>query len=262
MMRKQIYSFITIGLISLFAAACAPNSEPPPSAAPAANSASVSEAIAKAEQLFRQREDISKLREAVRTLANVRNPDARNFEVEWKFAKYNYFLGIESTDEKESDKAFTDGANAAQIAERLAPDKPDGYFWYGANLGEQADRSPVTVGIKSINEIRSTMKKVIEIQPDYQGASAYDALGQLEMETDMMGGTPEKAIEYLEKGLEIEKNNSYLRLHLAQAYLAVNRKADAKKQLEYILQMKPDPEYALEYKETAADAKKLLETKF
>ncbi|MGI8469415.1 MAG: tetratricopeptide repeat protein [Pyrinomonadaceae bacterium] len=260
-MRKHIYSFITIGLISFFAAACASNSETEKRAAPV-NPALIAENIAKADALFRQREDVGKLREAVQTLANVRNPDARNFEVEWKFAEYNYFLGKQLTDDKESDKAFTNGGQAAQIAERLEPNKPDGYFWYAANLGEQADRSPITVGVKSIDEIRAAMTKVIEIQPDYQGASAYDALGRLELETEMMGGSAEKAVEYLEKGVEIEKDNSYLRLHLAQAYLETNRKADAKKQLEYILQMKPQPDFALEYKETDDEAKKMLETKF
>lgn len=261
-MKKHLYSFITIGLISLFTLSCSHNAAPPPESAAPANPALISEAIAKADALFGQREDVGKLREAVQTLANVRNPDARNFEVEWKYAMYNYFLGKQLTDEKESDKAFTNGAEAAQIARRLAPDKPDGYFWYAANLGEQADRSPITVGIKSIDDIRQAMKKVIEIQPDYQGASAFDALGQLELQTETVGGDPKKAVEYLEKGVEIEKDNSYLRLHLAQAYLETGRKADAKKQLEYILQMKPDSEYAVEYKETAADAKKLLETKF
>ncbi len=261
-MQKHLYSFITIALISLFALSCSQNAAPEEISVAPANPALISESIAKSDALFGQREDVAKLREAVQTLAKVRSPDARNFEVEWKYAMYNYFLGKQLTDDKESDTAFTNGKEAAQIAERLAPDKPDGYFWYAANLGEQSDRSPVTVGIKSINDIRSAMQKVIEIQPDYQGASAYDALGQLELETEVMGGDPKKAVEYLEKGIAVEKDNSYLRLHLAQAYLEVGRKADAKKQLEYILQMQPLPDYALEYKETADEAKKLLETKF
>lgn len=260
-MRKHIYSFITIGLLSIFAVSCASKADTEEAAAPV-NPALVSENIAKADALFEQREDVSKLRESVQTLANVRNPDARNFEIEWRFAEYNYFLAKQLTDDKESDKASTGGANAAQIAQRLAPDKPEGYFWYAANLGEQAKRSPVTVGIKSVDDIRKAMNKVIEIQPDYQGASAYDALGQLELETGLMGGDAKKAVEYLEKGVEIEKDNSYLRLHLAQAYLAVNRKADAKTQLEYLLRMKPQPDFALEYKETDNEARKLLENKF
>ena len=70
----------------------------------------------------------------------------------------------------------------------MEPDKPDGYFWYGANLGELARRSPITVGIKSVADIQQAMNKVIEIDPGYQKASAYDALAQIELQTTMTGG--------------------------------------------------------------------------
>lgn len=260
-MRKHIYSFITICSILFLFNNCA-SENPANDAARAVNPAAVSETIAKADALFRQREDVGKLREAVQMLAAIRNPDARNYELEWKFAKYNYFLGSQTTDEKESAKAFEDGAQAGAIASRIEPNKPDGYFWYGANLGEQADRAPLTKGLSSVGDIREAMQKVIEIQPDYQGASAYDALGQLELATTATTGSASKAVEYLEKGLAIEKGNSFTHLDLANAYFALNRKADAKNQLEFILQMKPQPDYAIEQRETVEQAKKLLATRF
>ncbi len=220
-------------------------------------------AISKADELFKQREDIEKLRDAIKLLGAIRSPNRRNFEIEWKFSKFNYCLGKQSTDEKESENAFETGKQAGRIASRMETAKPDGYFWYGANLGEQARRSPVTVGIKAIDDIRETMNKVIELDPKYQGASAYDALAQVELSTTgMMGGKPEKAVEYLEKALELEKENTYIYLHLAQAYTAVGRKPEARKQLEHLLKMKPNPDYVVEQKETTEKAKKMLETRF
>ena len=106
------------------------------------------------------------------------------------------------------------------------------------------------------------MTKVIEIDPSYQGASAFDALAQIELATRLTGGKSAKAVDYLEKAIEINKQNTYLRLHLAQAYLAENRSADARKQLDYLLKMKPDAEYLPEYEECIKEGKKLLETKF
>ncbi len=264
MMRKHIYSFITIGLIVFLFDSCAKKVETE-ALTPPASAATINDTVVKCDALFAERGDLAKLREAVKSLAAVRNPDQRNYEVEWKFAKYNYFFGKQLGDEKERDKAFEDGAQAGRIASRVEPNKPDGYFWYGANLGEQAKISPVTVGVKSIDDIKEAMNKVIEIDPKYQNASAFDALAQVEMETSGMlglGGKPEKAVEYLEKGLKIEDDNSYLHLHLAEAYLAVGKKDEAKKQLEFILKMKPNPDYLPEYKETVEKAKKLLETKF
>lgn len=262
MQRIIFYRFITIGCLAFGLISCAAKVQTEENVSKT-NPAVLTEAIAKSDELFRQRADTARLREAVQTLGRTRNPDARNYEVEWKFAKYSYFLGRLTDDTKESEKAFEDGIQAGEIASKLQPDKPDGYFWYGANLGEQAQRSPLTSGLKAIDKIRSAMHKVIEIQPDYQNASAYDALAQVELKSGMIGGgTPEKAIEYLEKGLTIDKNNSYLYLHLAEAYLAVDRKADAKKQLEYLLKMQPQPDYLTEYKETADRAQELLKTRF
>jgi tetratricopeptide (TPR) repeat protein len=249
-------------LFSILLVSCAKKAE---TESVAGNSGAIpaGEAVKQAENLFSQREDVSKLREAVRLLASARDIDHRNYEIEWQYARLNYFLGKQTTDEKESEKAFEDGQQAGKIAARLEPDRPEGHFWYGANLGEQARRSPVTVGLRSMDEIRTEMNKVIEIQPDYQSASAYDALAQIELKAGVLGGgKPEKAVEYLEKALQISKENTYIYLHLAEAYLAVNRNADAKKQLEYILKMKPFAQYELEHRECVEKAKKLLETRF
>ena len=262
MQKMRFYRFITIAVVSLCLISCASNVETQPPA-DKTNVAAPAETIAQAENLFRQRADLAKLREAVKLLGAARNMDNRNYDVEWRFARLNYFLGKQTTDAKESEAAFADGLQAGRIASRIEPNKADGFFWYGANLGEQAKRSPVTVGIKAIDEIRATLNKVIEIDPKYESASAYVGLAQIELKAGLLGGgKAEKAVELLEKALELEKNNTYIYLYLGEAYLAVGRDAEARKHLEYLLKMKPDAEYMFEYNETTARAKKLLETRF
>lgn len=258
---SKFYTLITIGIISILLASCSSKVETVEPTAQS-NDNLISETIANTDKLCQKHEDLSKMRECVNLLARVRNPETRNYEVEWKFAKYNYFLGKQTENDGESQKFLEAGEEAGKIASKVAPDKPEGYFWYGANLGEQAKRAPLTKGLTSIDDIRTAMNKVIEIEPDYQDASAYDALAQIELSTGLVGGKPEKAVEYLEKAIALESDNSYLRLHLGQAYLAVNRKDDAKKQLEYVLNMKPNPDFLPEYNESVEEAKKLLKTRF
>ena len=219
-------------------------------------------ALSSSENLFKQREDLDKLRTAVKTLASVRDPDNRNYQVEWTFAKYSYFLGKYVENKEESAQVLEAGRDAGMIAARVDPQKPDGHFWYAANLGELAKQSPITVGIKSVDDIKESMGKVLEIQPDYQGASAFDALAQVELKTRLKGGSSEKAVELLEKGLQLAPDNTNIRLHLGEAYLAVKRDADARKQFDQLLQMKPNPEYMPEYRECVEKAKKLIETNF
>lgn len=216
---------------------------------PAAYSTNIAENVAKAERLFSERSEIENLREAVKTLAAARNPDQRNYEVEWKFAKYSYFLGKAEQTESDAIEAFEKGRDAGRIASRVEPKKPDGHFWFGANLGELARISPVTVGIKSVDDIREAMNAVIAIDPSYQNGSAYDALGQLEMATrTLKNGTTQKAIEFYEKGIELSPDNANLRLHLAEAFIAAKKTVDARKQLNYLYGLKPNPLYETEHK--------------
>jgi tetratricopeptide (TPR) repeat protein len=256
------YGFITFGFFLLLTLSCASSSEATDETSAQRKNVDVPATLQKAKELFGQREDLAKLREALKTLNEARNADNRSYEIEWTYAKYSYFLAKESDKEKEVESALKDGEKAAMIATRMEPNKPDGFFWFAANLGEAARLSPMTVGLRRVSEIRDAMKKVIELQPDYQGASAFDGLARIELESGLVGGKTEKAIDYLEKGLELEKNNSNIRLNLAKAYLRVDRNAEAKTQLEYVVKMQPDPDYKVEYEENLIEAKRLLESRF
>ncbi len=220
----------------------------------------VSEALPKAEALYKERENPDNVREALEILQGARNPDKRDFGVENAFARYSYFLGSrETTDEKGAEKVLKEGLVAARIARRLEPGKPDGYFWAAAILGEQSKRSPVTVGIVSVDKIRDGLTKSIEIDPGFQAASGYLGLGQLELNTrGMAGGSAEKAVEYLEKGLEKSKENAYIYLYLAEAYYAVDRDEDAKRVIANLKDLRSNPDFVTEYREAVKKAEKLL----
>lgn len=257
--KLAIFLVIVITLCLQFACSEADAIE---SQRPTVDPATISSALAQSETLFKQREDVAKLREAVNIHRTARDPRQRNFEVEWKFAKLNYFLGTQSTDEKESNKAFEEGRDAGKIALGIEPQKAEGHFWYGANLGELSRKNMLTVGVKSLPEVRAAMQKVVELQPSYQNSTAYDVLGQIELETRLYGGKAEKAVEFFEKALETETNNMNLHLHLAEAYLAVKKESEARKQLDKVLNMKHNPDFLIECREAVEKAKKLLATKF
>jgi tetratricopeptide (TPR) repeat protein len=257
---KRNYFYVCITLCFCLFAACNSSDELEiKTSQPAVN---VSELLTQAKPLFQQREDVAKLREAIKILARGRSGEQRDFELESTFAKYSYFLAKYSADEKEAEKSLKDGIAAGKIALRLQPEKADGHFWYGTNLGEQARRSPITVGIGSVSEIKSLMNKVIEIQPNFEGGSAFDVLGQIELATRMTGGSAEKAVEYFEKGLSQDKTNYYLNLHLVEAYLAVKKDDAAKKQLDLVLKMPTTPNFKAEFVDIMKQAKKLQETRF
>jgi len=256
---NRTYKLITIVITLCLLWACSRSTE---EETPAKKDPVSPQLLADSDKLFDQRQELANLREAVANMNRARRENAKSFDVESRLARYNYYLGRHSEDEKEREKAFEDGKAAGKSASKMEPNKPDGYFWFGANLGEQSNRNPLAIGVRSIDEIREAMNKVIDIQPNYEMASAYDVLGQLELGTRLLGGKPEKAVEYLEKGVELEKFNGETRVHLAEAYLVLGKDAEAKKQLNFVLEMKPNPAYLPEYAQQVEKAKKMLATKF
>ena len=248
-------------LLSLCLGACKANAPVSGNVNQSVNATPTPEAntLAEAEKLYAGRaEDLARVRSAIIML----RADNANYEAAWRLAKYNYYLGDNSKDEAEQTRAFADGVQAGQQAAKLQPDKPEGHFWLGANLGGQA-RASVLSGMTSVDDIRREMKEVIRVDEGFQGGAAYLALGQSEMELPtMMGGDPKKAIEYLEKGEKLSATNALTRYWLAKAYLATGRKAEAKAKLEEIAKMTPDPEYIPEHNKTKADAETLLKEEF
>lgn len=261
MKNRNLYIFLTIVITSYLHIACStPAAGEPPLSKATKPDRDV--AFREADLLFSERRDIEKLREAVRLLSQMRDPADRNFDVEWRFARLSYFLGKQTTDDNEASAVLEKGKEAGKIASRIAPDRPEGHFWYGANLGELASLSPITVGIKAVDDIREAMNAVVAIDPAYQSASAFDALAQVEMKTRLYGGKAEKAVEFLEEGLKLDQTNANLHANLAEAYLAVKRDADAKRQIDTLLKLEPNKDYLIEHEAAVKKAKRLLETSF
>ncbi|HEV7395833.1 MAG TPA: TRAP transporter TatT component family protein [Pyrinomonadaceae bacterium] len=222
-----------------------------------ANAAAVK--VAESDKLYAGREDLSKLRQAVAILRQARIEDYGSFEAAWKLARADYYLGDHTTDDSERDDSFREGEESGKAAIKLNDGKAEGHFWLGANYGGIAKYSTLA-SLSSVEDIRKEMEAVMKIDEGFQSGSAYMVLGQLYLQAPrFLGGDVPKAIDYLEKGLKFGENNALLRLRLAEAYHAAKRDGDAKKQIDYLMSMKLDPEYAAEYKEAIEQGKKLQE---
>jgi tetratricopeptide (TPR) repeat protein len=217
------------------------------------------EAIAEADRLYAERPDLAKVRQAIVSLRQAQGDDQANYDIAWRLAKYNYYVGAHSDNSTEKDKAFNDGLEAGKLAVKLQDGRPEGHFWLGANYGGRAQSSMMS-GLSGTEDIKSEMEKVLKIDERFQSASAYMVLGQVYCQSPrMMGGDVPKAIEYLEKGAKLAPDNALMRVRLAEAYAAANRNGDAKKAIDELLAMKPVPGYEPEYNEAVAEAKKLQE---
>jgi tetratricopeptide (TPR) repeat protein len=213
--------------------------------------------LAEAEPLYEARADMSRARVAVAVLRQARVADYGNYEVAWKLSRAAYYVGDHTEDDDERDDMFREGIEAGTAAVKLQGDKPEGHFWLGANYGGSASHSTLA-SLSSVQDIKREMEAVIKIDEGYQSGSAYLGLGRLFLQTPrVLGGDSTKAINYLEKGLKFGPNNSLMRVHLAEAYVAAERVGEARKQLDALMAITPDPKYAPEHQDALAKAKKL-----
>jgi tetratricopeptide (TPR) repeat protein len=259
MKSKQIINRLTFILVILGVAcgALCCSSQAPPAPTAAGVNESAAELIAQADRLYAEREDLSRLRSAITTLKRARALEPSNYEAAWRLARCSYYLGAHTGDEAERDRSFREGAAAGKAAVELQAGKPEGHFWLGANYGGSAQHSTLA-GLTSVDDIVGEMETVIKLDEGYQSGSAYMVLGQVYLQAPkMLGGDRQKAVEMLEKGLRFGEGNALLRLRLAEAYVAAKRNDDARKQLDAISNMKPEPDYLPEYKEAVAEASKL-----
>jgi len=215
--------------------------------------------IAEAEPLYAAREDMARARVAVTALRQAHSADYGNYEAAWKLSRAAFYIGDRTDNDAERDDMFRTGTDAGKAAVQLQPEKPEGHFWLGANYGGTAAHSTLS-NLSSFQDIRGEMEKVLKLDESYQGYSAYLGLGRLYLQAPrVLGGDANKAVEYLERGVKHNPNNTLMRYHLAEAYEAVNRDADAKKQIEALMAATPDPKYMAEHKQAVENAKKLLE---
>jgi tetratricopeptide (TPR) repeat protein len=247
---------ISFGLL-LLASSC--NEHPPHAALSPTDHVSAAADITSADQLYSQREDLMQLRRGIVSLRQALIKDPGNYDAAWKLSKFNYYLATHTEDSTERDNAFRDGISSGKTAIQLQNEKPDGHFWLGANYGGAAEESAIQ-GLATVNDIRSEMQTVLRLDEGYQNGSAYMVLGLVYLNApSIVGGDPKKAVEEMEKGLRFGEPNAFLHLHLAEAYQKVGRVDDARKELNKILSMTPDPNYLPEYKEAANHAHKLLD---
>ena len=215
------------------------------------------EAIAEADKFYAGRDDLVKVRQGIVSLRQAQADDPANYDLAWRLAKFNYYLGAHSPNSTEQDKAFHEGVDAGKLAVQLQDGKPEGHFWLGANYGGSAQIS-VLAGLSEIEDIKHEMETVIKLDEGYQSGSAYMVLGQVYLESPrLLGGDTQKAIAYLEKGVKLGPTNALLRLRLAEAYAQDHRNADAQKQINALMAMKPAPDYEPEYNEAVTEARKL-----
>lgn len=212
-------------------------------------------------ELYRNREDLASAKHAASVWASRLKANPKHFESAWKLARAQYWLGTNGLPEPERRAALEAGIEAGRAAAAIEPNKPEGHFWIAANMGALAEGFGMRQGLKYRGNIRDELQTTLKLDPAFMQGSADRALGRWYYKVPgLFGGSKQKSEEHLRKALAYNEQSIITRLFLAETLIELNRKADARKELEASVAAPLDPEWIPEDRLFKAQAKQLLAT--
>ncbi len=208
-----------------------------------------------------------KPKEALVELLKVLDRDARNAEALSKIARVYIDFGDMIPEaapdwEVQRLKEYETAERYARRAVKADPNLAWGYFYVAASLGSIAAVSPVAKQIDLAGEIRGSVEKSLELDP--QNGFAYHLYGVWHRKMAEIGkmkralasvifgrspphGSVEKSIEYLKKAVSLNPTVIVSRLELARSYITVENWPRARDLLVSVRDLPPqfsdDPGY-------------------
>jgi tetratricopeptide (TPR) repeat protein len=218
------------------------------------------DSTARADELFRARDNGDNLRQAASLMEQLTVHEPSNYDAWWRLARVRYYLGDREKDPSKKTRLFQAGVDAAKKAVALDDKRVEGHFWFAANEGEYADLKGVLQSLNLVKTIRKEFEAALAIDPAYENGAIYSALGQIDLNLPrLLGGNERRGIERLEEGLKIGANNAELKVTLAGVYQKKGRADEARKLLESVLGSNDPARSAAELDELRTKARALLD---
>jgi tetratricopeptide (TPR) repeat protein len=137
-------------------------------------------------------------------------------------------------------EAYEQGRQAAKRAVELAPRNALAHFWYGTNTGRWGQTKGVVRSLFLLPTVKHEFEAVLAIDPNF--APGYALAGNVYAEVPaLFGGDLDRAEQMFRKGLALAPRFTAMRLGLARTLIKKGRFAEARTELQAVLDEKaPD----------------------
>ena len=230
--------------------------------AAAAQAQATNTLLQQGDDLYAQRGDLAKAKEALAKLQGALAAGEDAYGVNWRLARVEYWIGDHTADKTAKKQIFQQGIEHAKKAIELGPGKVEGHFWLGVCYGVYGEAKGVLKSLSLVKPIKEEMRRVLEIEPAYDKGGADRILGRVYHEVPRIaGGSEKKSLEHLLKAVEYGPHVGLNLLYLADTYISLDQIEKARETLEYILTMEPEPDLIPETEEERVQARQRLEGK-
>ena len=173
---------------------------------------------------------------------------------------YKGFFAPEGS--RERTMFFERGVEYGRQAITLNPRAVYGNFWYGSNLGMLGLCRGIMASLKSVDPMRRAMEIVLQENERFFFAGPHRALGRLYHQAPgwpISIGHKTKALDHLERAVELAPQFFCNRIYLAEFLIDVGKKAEARQHLEALVTAQVNPAHQREDGEYQRHARRLLE---
>jgi predicted Zn-dependent protease len=116
----------------------------------------------------------------------------------------------------------------------VAPRNDQAHLWFALNTGRYAETRGVRTGLTLLPTIRESSETVLRLNPTNVDGLIL-AGGIYANVPRLMGGDRAKAEAHFRRALELDPHKTSARMELADLYIATKRWADARRELQLVL---------------------------
>ena len=174
---------------------------------------------------------------------------------------YAYFMigDIRAKTDEEKLAAYDKGRELGQRAVELAPRNPEAHVWYGINTGRWGQTKGIMRSLFLLPTVRQEADATLALDPKNLRALALQ--GNVFFEVPRIaGGDREKAEATFRRAIEIDPHFTNARIDLARVHIANGKYADARRELQAVLDEKSPQNIADWTVRDAPRARQLLES--
>jgi len=203
--------------------------------------------MSRLDRLYTLRGDLKNDQEAYSLCETSIPIESNDVDLLWRCSRAAWWVGTLLVERADRLKVFKNGEDYGERAIQLRPDSVEAHFWLGGNYSSYGNAKGAWTSIMLISSVRREMEKVLSLQPPYMGGGADRILGILDYKVPgFMGGDKRRALNHLNRSLELDPANPVTLFYLADYYAAVGNPAKAKEYLQKLDQTAPSPDFAAE----------------
>ena len=131
-------------------------------------------------------------------------------------------------------EAYEQGRQAAKRAVELAPRSALAHFWYGTNTARWGQTRGVVRSLFLLPTVKQEIATVLDLDPTFAPAYALAANVYYEV-PPLLGGDLDRAEQMFRKGLALAPRFTAMRVGLAKTLIKKGRLAEARKELQAVL---------------------------